>query len=64
MCIGGSPKAPINKPAYAPEDAHKHFKYGEDSGKASDTKTRVEDEPTASPATGPKIKASHDSIRM
>lgn len=63
MCFSKQPQAPINKPAYAPEDAHKHFQYEAETDKA-DTKPDPEGEPQASRATGPKIKTTHDSIRM
>ena len=63
MCFSKQPEAPINKPAYAPEDAHKHFQYdvSDDEGEKVQ---EPEVEPQTSKATGPKIKTTNDSIRM
>lgn len=64
MCFSSKqPKAPIERPTYAPEDAHKHFTTTQETD--PEPKAMEEEVPQASVrATGPKIKPTAGTIRM
>lgn len=64
MCFGGTqPAAPINRPAYAPEDAHKHFEFDSEGDSKAES---PEPEETRAPKTSgvPRVRPDHDNIRM
>lgn len=60
MCIGGQPKAPINKPNYEPEDAYKHFV---SKIKKPDGTEETLTPPQARPSV-PSVNPSQKTIRM
>ena len=64
MCLGGkTPSAPVNAPAYAPEDEHKYFQttMTDESGKVTDLKKANTETPRTSV---PSVKPKQEQIRM
>lgn len=61
MCFGGQPKAPINKPAYAPEDANKHFDVTEQEDGGT---KKVLQKGDSSRTSVPSVNPLQDIIRM
>ncbi|RWI06807.1 MAG: hypothetical protein EOQ89_03495 [Mesorhizobium sp.] len=66
MCIGGQPEAPINKPAYAPEEADAHFvsKIKNPDGTEQTLKQGGPVDATPAVATKPTVKTTPHPIRM
>lgn len=61
MCFNKQPAAPIEKPSYAPEDAHKHFKVTQEDEASGEKK--VLNEPASKDGQG-RLNIMHDNIRM
>lgn len=64
MCLGGkTPEAPVNKPAYAPEDSWKHFETSQKEEEVAQPVTPTDDQ-TQRRTSVPQVKPSQKQIRM